>query len=58
VQRVLMRVSPEFPTVTQARFLFVRVLFLVLMGFAHGGAESPAPARISIGMCACLWVTA
>ena len=39
MQRVLMHVSPEFPTVTQARFLFVGVMFLVLMAIAHGAAE-------------------
>ena len=34
-----MRASPESPTVTRARYLFVAVLFLVLMGIAHGAAE-------------------
>src|SRR6516165_2937525 len=34
-----MRASPESPTVTRARYLFVAVMFLVLMGIAHGAAE-------------------
>jgi len=34
-----MSVSPELPSVGRARFLFVAVMFLVLMGIAHGGAE-------------------
>jgi len=31
--------SPETPSATRARYLFVAALFLVLMGIAHGGAE-------------------
>jgi hypothetical protein len=34
-----MSVSPKWPTIARARFLFVGVLFLALMGMAHGGAE-------------------
>jgi hypothetical protein len=37
-----MRVSPESTTVTRARYLFVGLVFLVLMGIAHGGAELKA----------------